>query len=159
MKKNLFVCPLLGMRMKCIMGIIMVCLVVAVFGCSSDLDASPDVGSYPPNIMLNDKRYWFVGAYTDYDMPDDYVLVGTVQKNTSDMSDENFCANGVMVDSEIYQSKNQYGCLFIKWDQYYNLFAVWELRSPLLQYDDTIYISANSLENRPSKKVFCYRLR
>ena len=38
--------------------------------------------------------------------------------------------------------------------------VLWGLIPVLLQWlIDNRYISANSLENRPSKKVFCYRLR
>ncbi len=132
---------------KSVVGIIVFCLVGIIVLFLSNSTSPTEEMNYSPNIMIDGTLYWFATAYTDLDLPDDYVLIGTVQENISGVSYENFTASGVAVGSQIYQSEKHPGWLFIKWNQYFNLFTTWELGCALLQYNGSIYISVKDLQS------------
>lgn len=130
------------------------CLILTLVLVRSNTKPVTENSSYPPNIMIDDTLYWFAAAYMDFDLPNDYILVGTVQENISGVSDKNFAANGVATGSQIYQSDEHPGWLFVNWDQYYNLFTTWELGCALLKYNDSIYISADDFKSNLEAEAY-----
>lgn len=107
--------------------------------------------SYSPNILIGDELYWYVTTYASSDMPDGLASIGSVSKNISGISTENFletgAASGVGVGAEVYQSKTRPGQIYVIWEENLNLFTIELLSFPLVRYDGALYINLQQFQD------------
>lgn len=118
-------------------------MVTVLVSCNSKED-QPIMNGTAPNVMVDDTLYWITALYEDYTIPEGFVLVGTTTISDGVRAEENFSAYNLAAGSEVYQSQDYPGWIYVCRDKYTFLFTVQELGTSLLKFNDTLYIRADS---------------
>lgn len=101
----------------------------------------PEAVSSVPSITIANTVYYFSALYSEPVLPDDSVLIETVNGSGDHVNGNTITTHGVEAGTEIYYSTSHPGWVFSLKENNLRRFAVWELSCPMIRYNGEIYLS------------------